>query len=224
MSEFSARRFTREALAYADQEEYMEDLIGGIQEFMAIKDDEEAKEAVRVGFEELVGLTQADTYTIALNISDNEDDARDIVQEVYAKAFNSLPKLRDRTKFPAWFYKISKNTALGYVKDRTRRRYVDLDDTPNDFILYDAGLFESTTNKQLGDRLVAALQKLKPSRRSVVVLRCIQDLPHVSPAHIPEGRSITEELGITESASKLRLKRGLEQIRMYLEEDQEEVA
>ncbi len=167
-----------------------------------------AKAGDQAAFEELVKATYADAYTLAFRLTGNEEDARDVVQEAYLRAFRGLKRFRGEARFTTWLYRITANCATTHLKKRQRDRHDVLDS--------DAGLFdfrpESDPEERLGgadDRRVlhAALQSLSPEMRAVVVLRDVYDLPH---------EAIAAELGISEGAAKVRLHRARKKLRERL--------
>src|SRR5581483_10330401 len=77
---------------------------------------EAARAGDRQAFDELVRRTYAETYTLALRLTANEEDARDVVQEAYLRAFKGLKRFRGESSFTTWLYRITANcaaTALG---------------------------------------------------------------------------------------------------------------
>jgi RNA polymerase sigma-70 factor (ECF subfamily) len=167
-----------------------------------------AKDGDRTAFEALVRLTYADTYTLAYRLTGDEEDARDVVQEAYLRAFRGMRRFRGDAAFSTWLYRITANCASSQVARRSRARHEELDaDAPLTDLRADrdpelrAGLAYDR------DRIEAALQELPPRLRSVVVLRDIYDLPH---------ESIAAELGISEAAAKVRLHRARRKLRERL--------
>lgn len=167
-----------------------------------------AKAGDRSAFDELVKATYAETYTLALRLTQNEEDARDVVQEAYLRAYKGLKKFREDAQFTTWLYRITANCAATHLAKGNRHRHEDLDDQ---VALYDERA-EADPEAQadaglLRDRLSVALAHLPPRLRAVVVLRDVYDLPHDEIAH---------ELGISEAAAKVRLHRARKQLRERL--------
>ena len=167
-----------------------------------------AKDGDRTAFDALVRLTYADTYTLAYRLTGDEEDARDVVQEAYLRAFRGIKRFRGDAAFSTWLYRITANCASSQVARRARARHEELDDdTPLTDVRADrdpelrAGLAEDR------ERIEAALQELPPRLRAVIVLRDIYDLPH---------ESIAAELGISEAAAKVRLHRARRKLRERL--------
>src|ERR1051326_9559935 len=68
-----------------------------------------AKEGDQQAFEELVRRTYSDSYTLALRLTGDEDDARDVVQESYLRAYRGLKRFRGDAQFTTWLYRITAN-------------------------------------------------------------------------------------------------------------------
>jgi RNA polymerase sigma-70 factor, ECF subfamily len=156
-------------------------------------------------FEEVVRATYVDTYTLAFRLTGDEEDARDVVQESYLRAYRGLGRFRGDAQFTTWLYRITANCASTHLGRRSRFRHDLLaDDLPVADLHPDAdpsGKFDSAATH---DRLMDALRELPPKLRAVVVLRDIYDLPH---------DTIAKELGISETAAKVRLHRARKKLR-----------
>jgi len=165
-----------------------------------------AKAGDRGAFDELVKATYAQTYTLALRLTHNEEDARDVVQEAYLRAYKGLKKYRGDAQFTTWLYRITANCAATHLGKGNKHRHEDLDESAS--TLFDerpeADPSASADATILRDRVNSALQHLPPRLRAVVVLRDVYDLPH---------ESIAAELGISESAAKVRLHRARRKLR-----------
>ena len=167
-----------------------------------------AKSGDRDAFDELVRTTYADTYTLALRLTGHEEDARDVVQEAYLRAYRGIGKFRGDAQFSTWMYRITANCAATHLGRRARHRHDDLDDETtlvderpevDPQIAADLG--------QLRDSVQAEIAQLPPKLRAVVVLRDVYDLSH---------GDIAKELGISESAAKVRLHRARRRLRERL--------
>ncbi|MDP8976289.1 MAG: RNA polymerase sigma factor [Actinomycetota bacterium] len=167
-----------------------------------------AKAGDRKAFEELVRATCADTYTLAYRLTGKEEDAQDVMQEAYFRAWKGLKRYRGEAAFTTWMYRITANCASTHLSRRTRDRHDRLDD---EHVLADDRL-DSDPEGRAGasserERLQVALASLSPEMRSVVVLRDVYDLPH---------EVIAAELGISEGAAKVRLHRARRKLRERL--------
>jgi RNA polymerase sigma-70 factor (ECF subfamily) len=159
-------------------------------------------------FEAIVRATYADTYTLAYRLTGDEEDARDVVQESYLRAYRGLKRFRGDAQFTTWLYRITANCASTQLGRRNRHRHDELlDDAPLADLDPDHDPQARTEGAATRDRLTAALRDLPPRLRAVVVLRDVYDLPH---------EAIAAELGISESAAKVRLHRARKKLREHL--------
>jgi RNA polymerase sigma-70 factor, ECF subfamily len=167
-----------------------------------------AKDGDREAFDEVVRATYVGAYTLAYRLTGNEEDAKDVVQEAYLRAYRGLKRFRGDAAFPTWLYRITANCASSYLSRRTRDRHDDLDDVRDMTDLHpDVDPEARADASLLRQRLQAALDSLPPRLRAVVVLRDVYDMPH---------EAIAAELGITEAAAKVRLHRARRQLRERL--------
>lgn len=95
-----------------------------------------AKENDRSAFEELVRRNQAKIYNLGLKLLRNREDAADLLQETFIKAYNALSGFKEKSSFSTWLYRIATNFAL--MKMRKRKiKFVSLDfrrdDTGKDY-------------------------------------------------------------------------------------------
>jgi len=169
-----------------------------------------AMDGDRAAFEELVKATYADAYTLAYRLTGNEEDARDVVQDAYLRAYKGLKNFRGDASFSTWMYRITANAASTYLAKRTKFRHEDIDDEATTSIADDRPEVDPEQRADAAaerTRLNEALQALPPDMRAVVVLRDVYDLPH---------EAIAAELGITEGAAKVRLHRARRKLRERL--------
>ncbi|MCM8813345.1 MAG: sigma-70 family RNA polymerase sigma factor, partial [Candidatus Omnitrophica bacterium] len=172
-----------------------------------------------VSFDELFRSFSNKVYHLALGISKNEADAKDIVQNTFLKVMQHIGSFRDEAKISTWIYKIAYNEALMLLRRKHKFVAVEgLDDrqvsVPAGFSvnwpqLPDASLLE----KELQQRLSGAIERLPILYRMPLLL------------HAVEGESIqatAEVLDVSESAVKTRLHRATgylrDEIAAYLQD------
>jgi RNA polymerase sigma-70 factor (ECF subfamily) len=172
-----------------------------------------ARRGDRDAFDELVRRTFVDTFTLARRLTGNEEDARDVVQETYLRAWKAIGKFRGDSQFSTWLYRITANTASTQVHRRRRQRaepfaegFDPADDRAEQQITQAAESAESL------DRISAALDELPAKLRNVVVLKDVYGMPH---------EEIADELGISVAAAKVRLHRARRKLRDVLYEEGE---
>jgi RNA polymerase sigma-70 factor (ECF subfamily) len=170
-----------------------------------------AREGDRGAFDEVVRRTYVETYTLAVRLTGNEEDARDVVQEAYLRAWNGLRRFRGDAQFSTWMYRITANAAATLTQKRRRQRVMQLDEVEEPADVSLVGHPDvAAESLELLDQLSGALDQLAPKLRAVVVLKDVYGLPH---------EAIAEELGITETAAKVRLHRGRARLRDLLYEE-----
>jgi RNA polymerase sigma-70 factor, ECF subfamily len=159
-------------------------------------------------FEELVRATYTDVYALAYRLTGNEEDARDVVQEAYLRAYKGLKRFRGEAQFSTWLCRITANCAsTAMTKGKKHRHEVLEDEAPLADVKPEHDPEAAGDAELLRSRLNAALEELPPRLRAVVVLRDMYDLPH---------QAIADELGITEAAAKVRLHRARRRLRERL--------
>jgi RNA polymerase sigma-70 factor, ECF subfamily len=170
----------------------------------------------RAEFARLVDMYSNQVYRLAMKILGDTNDAEDVLQETFIKAFRSLPAFEGRSSISTWLYRIAANEALMLVRKRkpeinTVSSDADSDDdevSPPTQIVDWCCLPEnellSAEGKQFLDQ---AIQTLSPNLRIVFILRDIQGL---------SIRETADVLKISEMAVKTRLLRARLQLREAL--------
>jgi len=170
-----------------------------------------ARKGDRAALDDLVRVTYGGTYTLAYRLTGNEDDARDVVQDTYLRAYRGLRRFRGDAQFTTWLYRITVNCSANLLAKRARTRTEALsEDEPVVDIRPDSDPEQRMAGEDERARVVRALGVLPWRLRQVIVLRDIYDLPHAS---------IATELGISEAAAKVRLHRARRRLRELLAAD-----
>jgi RNA polymerase sigma-70 factor (ECF subfamily) len=167
-----------------------------------------AKEGDSGAVNALVRATYDSTYNLAYRLTGNEDDADDVVQDTYMRAWRSLRRFRGDAQFTTWLYRITANSSANLLAKRARHRTETLSDEE---VVVDLRAEHDPERRVTGHddraRIASALGELPARLRQVIVLRDIYDLAH---------GSIAKELGITEAAAKVRLHRARRRLRELL--------
>jgi len=139
-----------------------------------------------VAFDELVERYYGRIYGLIYNMTSNREDAEDLVQEVFVKAFASLPRFKGKSSFYTWIYRIAINKTINYRKKRNAKRTFSLDQFDQEIKTDE--LYHDLTSKgsplrnlnltELQKRLNKALQGLSEKHRAVVILHDMQGIPH----------------------------------------------
>ena len=150
--------------------------------------DVEMIRAVRGGdataYRGLVEKYQGRVYHMVYGMVRNREDARDITQDAFVKAYNNLGSFREQSSFYTWLYRIAMNLAIDFLRKAKRRGESSFDEqiASKDA---DGGIDEAHTQdspsktlerKQLMGTIMDALEKLPATQREVLVLVELQDL------------------------------------------------
>ncbi|MGA1204464.1 MAG: sigma-70 family RNA polymerase sigma factor [Opitutales bacterium] len=143
-------------------------------------------------FDVLVRKYRERLYGIIYNLTSNREDAADLTQEAFIKAFSSINRFKGRSAFFTWLYRIGVNTALSHLKRNRFRRFFSLEHIQEEGS--NAQVVEALAAKhksekgallsELQEKLNEAMQKLSPKHRTVVVLFEIEGLSHQEIADI----------------------------------------
>lgn len=166
-------------------------------------------------FGELVSKYERKIFRLAKNITQNDEDAEDILQETFIKAYEHLDKFQGNSKFYTWLVRIGVNESLMKLRKRKSDRTVPLDepvDTGEDPIVREIAVWGEDpevkySQEELRQILDEAVEGLKPAFRTVFVLRDIEEL---------STEETAETLGISIPAVKSRLLRARLQLREKL--------
>jgi RNA polymerase sigma-70 factor, ECF subfamily len=175
-----------------------------------------AQDGDEAAFDALVRATYASTYSLAYQLTGNAEDADDVAQDTYLRAFRALARFRGDAAFPTWLYRITVNSALNLRAKRRRAPQVSLDDQRITLQLVETSSENDPVARvlavELKDRVLSSLSSLPALLRQVVVLREVEGLPH---------SAIAERLGISEAAAKVRLHRARQKLKAALSEEVE---
>jgi RNA polymerase sigma-70 factor, ECF subfamily len=166
-------------------------------------------------FSDLVRHYDRRVFRMAKQITQNDDDAEDVLQETFLKAYTHLDDFQGNSKFYTWLVRIAVNEALMKLRKRRSDRTVPLDepiDTGEDEMIREIAVWdenpeETYSREELATVLDQAVQSLKPAYRTVFVLRDIEEMSIEETA---------EALGLSISAVKSRLLRARLQLREKL--------
>jgi RNA polymerase sigma factor RpoE len=143
-------------------------------------------------YDELVRRYQERIYATIYHMTSNHEDANDLAQESFIKAFHALKSFKGGSSFYTWVYRIAVNKTINFLKQRKNRIQMSLDDL--DFNAeHDPDLVALISEKtprrevniiELQEKLNEAMQKLSESHRLVVTLHDVQGLSHEEIAKI----------------------------------------
>ena len=166
----------------------------------------QAKAGDQNAFAELVNRYERKIYRLAKNITRNDEDAEDVLQDAFLKAYTHLDNFKGDSKFYTWIVRIAVNEALMRLRKRKTDRSVPLDepvDLGEETVQREIAVWEDNPEQQYSQEewrkiLDEAVESLKPDFRTVFVLRDIEEL---------STEETAETLGISVPAVKSRLLR-----------------
>ena len=168
-------------------------------------------------FEKLVTEYEKGVYAIARRMTGDSEDAADMTQETFIKAYNSLGSFRGDSKFSVWLYRIANNVCLDFLRSRSRKPTVSLsveddegeetqldvaDESQSPELLLERGLTRDAVRR--------GLNSLPPDYRQILLLREIQGLSY---------EEIASALGIDLGTVKSRIFRARKKLCTFLIED-----
>ncbi len=137
-------------------------------------------------YDQLVRRYQERIYSTVYHMTANHEDANDLAQETFIKAYQALRSFKGDSSFFTWVYRIAVNKTINFLKQRKNRIHLSLNDLDTN-AEHDPGLLALISDKtprreinlaELQERLNVALRKLSEEHRMVVTLHDIQGLPH----------------------------------------------
>jgi len=154
---------------------------------------EQARQGDRAAFGELVKRYQRRAYAVAYSLVGNRDDAMEIAQDSFVKAYRAMGRFDAGLPFYPWLYRIIRNTSLNYLKKRVRRGESSLDgmmETGTDFATADRGPSDSAGAEELRAQLSRCMQTLSDAHREILSLRHVEELSYEEIARVldvPKG-------------------------------------
>src|SRR5512147_1323210 len=177
-----------------------------------------AQRGDRAAFEELVRQYDQAVLRLALHLTNSEQDAKDIYQDAFLKAYRNLGSFRFECSFYTWIYRIVTNLCLDHLRKKQVRKEdapVITDSSGEEYSLIDQVADERSgasperdlMRRELGARIARALTRLTPRERMVFEMKHYQGL---------KLRTIGEILSTTEETAKNTLFRATQKLRASL--------
>ncbi len=174
-----------------------------------------AKEGDTAAFEQLVRQYERQIFRIAQHITQNREDAEDIVQDAFLKAYQKLEQFQGNSKFYTWLVRIAVNESLMRLRKRRTAKTVSIDEDieteegsmPRDLADWSPDPEQMYGQSELAEILRKTIQGLPPGFRTVFVLRDVENL---------STEETAETLGLSVPAVKSRLLRARLQLRERL--------
>lgn len=132
-------------------------------------------------FEVFVNRYMKDAYYIALGLVGNQEDALDLSQEAFARAFRNIKHIKPDRKFFPWFYQILKNLCISHLRKRKYRQAgsLDAEGCPEAADTEDCFSPEAVASRnEIKDKVWQAIGKLDEKHREVIILRHFQNMSY----------------------------------------------
>jgi RNA polymerase sigma factor RpoE len=139
-----------------------------------------------VAYDQLMRKYQERIYATIYHMTSNHEDANDLAQETFVKAYSALKNFKGDSSFFTWVYRIAVNKTINFLKQRKSRSFLSLNDLDQN-VEHDSELVELVSQHtprrdaglaELQEKLNEAMQKLSEDHRMVVTLHDVQGLSH----------------------------------------------
>lgn len=140
-----------------------------------------AREGDRDSFSVLVQRYERRVVGVALAVVHNQDDALELAQETFVRAFENLKNFESRSSFSTWLYRIAANLSIDFWRREGRYNVLRGEDAENEMRRLPSGegdSYRAASRTELGKRLNDALEELTPEHRAVVLLREVEGLSY----------------------------------------------
>jgi RNA polymerase sigma-70 factor (ECF subfamily) len=165
----------------------------------------------RLAFDELVRRHQGRVYAVAYRVTGNREDALDVAQEVFIKAYRKIHTWQPTSGFLPWLLRLTTNQSIDLLRWRNRRRHESLDAESGLSERADTSVALNTEDRvrasEIDARVHDALGALSPAQRSVFVMRHYEGL---------QLAEIAGVLGCTVGSVKVHLFRALKKLQIEL--------
>ena len=165
-------------------------------------------------FEELVLANQRNVYNLALKMTNNEDDALDISQEAFLKAYRQLESFRGDSRFSVWLYRMTYNLCIDFLRKKPRAAVISLSWQDEDGEAQELEIPDlrslpenSVLRKEMRKTIADSINELNEMHREILVMREITGMSYTD---------IADALRISEGTVKSRLARARESLATIL--------
>ena len=168
-------------------------------------------------FNSLVTRYRDRIFSVVYNMTSNREDANDVTQDVFVKAFHNIHRFQQKSTFFTWLYRIAVNTAISFIKKNRSRQFFSLENFEEEGISGKLAEILSSRKhsrrelmlRELQEKLNEALQKLSVKHRTTVVLFEVEGLSH---------KDIGEILNCSEGTVRSRLHYAKNELQNYMKE------
>lgn len=162
-------------------------------------------------FAELVQAYEKQVYNLCLRMCGNREDARDLTQEAFVKAWRGLPFFQQESSFSTWLYRLTSNVCIDHLRREKRQIRVSLtlehdEEEPVELEIADSQPLpeEQLLHHEQRQAVAQAMMQLEEEFRQVLILRVVQDLPYEQIAQIMNLRVGTVKSRLARARQKLK--------------------
>ena len=168
----------------------------------------EFRQGRETSFDAIVRRYQDRIFRFLVHMVGDGDEAADLAQETFVKAYKSLHRFRGRSSLYTWLYRIALNTSLNYMrKKKLRNRWTlgfDVETSTENRALHHRDPESELVMKQQLAVVQAAIKDLPPRQRSIFVMRHFDDLSHGAIAEVVGTSEGAVRAGYFHAVRKLR--------------------
>jgi len=170
-------------------------------------------------FETLVITYEKGVYNLAFRLVGDREDAMDITQDVFLKAYQALPRFRGDSRFSTWIYRVCVNASLDYLRKKQKQASVSLDEplslkessVKREIADSGGNVEDSVEMKLMGSAVLSALKHLDPAQKAIILLADVQGHTY---------QEIADMLKLSMGTVKSRLHRARSTVRKVLPPEQ----
>jgi RNA polymerase sigma-70 factor, ECF subfamily len=164
-------------------------------------------------FEQLVLQYQKPVYNLALRMAGNADDAFDLAQEAFLRAWRALPQFKFESSFSTWLYRLTSNVCIDFLRQKKRSKvvsfsFVNEDDETEEYDRPDPAPGPEARAIASAEReeVARALDSLEPEYREALTLCAIHGMSYIEIAEVLDVPAGTVKSRISRAREKMRRK------------------
>ncbi|MFI3255650.1 MAG: sigma-70 family RNA polymerase sigma factor [Eubacteriales bacterium] len=175
----------------------------------------QAQQGDESAFAQLIEENQKKVYRLAYRMTGNHEDALDISQEAFFKAWRALPNFKGESSFSTWIYRLTSNSAIDLLRKQQRQAHDSLtspfqedeEGTELQIPAEDISPEDALIHKEMGEMIAEGLEVLSPTHKEVLLMREMDGLSY---------QEISTTLGLDLGTVKSRIARGRKNLRDFL--------
>ncbi|KPL19120.1 MAG: hypothetical protein AMJ92_04400 [candidate division Zixibacteria bacterium SM23_81] len=155
-------------------------------------------------FDRLMILHQKKVYRVALGMLGDHDEAADVTQEAFIRAFRSLKNFKFGSSFGTWLHRITVNLCISHIRRKKFRQHLSLSEVSHMLRSPLGRPARDLALKDLGQQIDQAIAALPPKQRAIFVMHYYEELPHKEIAEIMNRTEGAIKSSYCQAVKKLR--------------------